>query len=545
MAELSLTVGDKNLTGRFSGLQCSNVDPGGFELLTCQVRSLLGLFPGDRVVLRHGSDVLFYGTLNEPAEDDDGQVAQLSISAVGIGEALKRKPYREIYVDSDLSHWREMGRDRMLLLLNAGYRPGDFQNIVQEDGFGLPSVTLSCNRVSGLHTIGEAWYDAQAIPIGSVFYSVDSYDKGAGGQSLLSSSGGWWVGIGLCQQSDGGGTTEGTGNIAGSGDLLIDGDFGYAVAAVANKTYAVAQVFNDTFAGGADGQWQVFWRPLAVFGRHGIAVSGAAPNFTGLRVSDIARDAFRRSPIALNLVGVQGSDFITYQAAYFDDTMPETVVADMAKLVGWHWGLWEPVGFDTKPTAYFAPVPTFPTVTVDAKRCQQLKVPKVQLDQLYDTCRVKYSEASGTTYFVSVTLDNPYLQQSGISRTLSLDMGIGSAAAARAYGRDVLALSQAAARGSGSALLPKLITDAAGGLRPSCTLKAGRDRIRLRGLPDSALGQLGADNRRYDTFHVRRVELSQDDNGETQTRVEFDGGGDLMEVLQARQQIVDTVTGIG
>jgi hypothetical protein len=72
-----------------------------------------------------------------------------------------------------------------------------------------------------------------------------------------------------------------------------------------------------------------------------------------------------------------------------------------------------------------------------------------------------------------------------------------------------------------------------GGSKPACLLKAGRDRIRITDLPDS--GPLHeTDTRRFDCFHVRRVETTEQPDGTQQTRVDFDGGADLMEVLQAR-----------
>jgi hypothetical protein len=60
-------------------------------------------------------------------------------------------------------------------------------------------------------------------------------------------------------------------------------------------------------------------------------------------------------------------------------------------------------------------------------------------------------------------------------------------------------------------------------------LRAGRDRIQIPDLPDSG----SFTGPRRDTFLVRRVETTVS-NGTASTRIEFDGGADLLEVLQAR-----------
>ncbi len=115
-------------------------------------------------------------------------------------------------------------------------------------------------------------------------------------------------------------------------------------------------------------------------------------------------------------------------------------------------------------------------------------------------------------------------------RTLDLDMGPGDATSAATFGAFALQLALTGARGGGSCTILDAVSLPDGGVKPACLLKAGRDRIRILGLPDS--GSLTAEDRQ-DSFLVRRVEPTVR-NGVPSTRVEFDGGADLLEVLQAR-----------
>ena len=169
--------------------------------------------------------------------------------------------------------------------------------------------------------------------------------------------------------------------------------------------------------------------------------------------------------------------------------------------------------------------------------------PRCAWTSFYNRARVAYQDPSGKSGFVTVDSPNPLLDEAGITtRTLALQLGAGGSGAASAFGQFALDLASKSARGGGWAILPDTVMLPGGGRMDACLLRAGRDRIRINDLPDA--GPLTAgDTRRYDTFLVRRVEPTIDENGVPRTRIEFDGGADLLEVLQARLAIAQVLAG--
>lgn len=528
MPSLTLTVGDRRVR-RHQALTFSNSDPGGCEMASATSSELAGLQAGAPVSIRYGTEELFYGTLNEPGDDRDAASEQFSMAALGVGEALKRDQLRALYVSSDLGAWRAPSVARRLQLLDANFRLTE-HSVIPDESTGAPAMVMVHQLAGNAMPITEAVFDpGEGLKVAKVTFDYST-------KNTANTDPYWFLSIistdddSTTQESSGDyhdGSTTGTASTYSPSPhrRFVYFQFGYSNTTIASPGY----------------DRTLLLRNVVVLGDHGLSTVG-----TSLRISDIVRHLLTvRAPIALELSNVMDAPVLTGQAHYPDPTTIEQIVGELATLLGgWHWGIWERRGLDTRPQAFLAPVPAHPTVTADARRCDQLKVPKVRLDALYDSALVRYQSGDGVTHVVTVSIDNPYLDQSGISRTLPLEMGAGTPASAQAYGAAALALQLAAARGSGSCVLPAFVTDAGGGLRPSCTLRAGRDRIRIRNLPDSAIAQLGDDSRRYDTFHVRRVEVTDDGQGEPKTRVEFDGGGDLMETLTARLGQANTRWGL-
>jgi hypothetical protein len=279
---------------------------------------------------------------------------------------------------------------------------------------------------------------------------------------------------------------------------------------------------------------------LAVRGTHGLTQRGSlsATSAPGYYPSDIFRDALTRSGAGIAPGVIEDATGLTIaHLVYPQPTGADQIADQMAKLMAWHWGVWEPqTVLDDTPTAHFRSPPSDATCVVSRSECLELDPPKVRLDLLYDTAKVSWRDAAGSSGTETVTLANPLLYEAGLtSRALVLDAGTTNQAAARAYGSFALLLSQRTARGGGYCLLGDTVGLPGGGRKPACLLKAGRDRLRITDLPDS--GPLHeTDSRRTDTFHIRRVETSIV-NGRPQTRVDFDGGADLMEVIAARAAV--------
>jgi hypothetical protein len=525
---ITLKVGDRDITGSHDGLTFSNVDPGGYEVLSANPSAFAGIRPGAPVCARVGLHTIFHGRLNEPRQRQSGQRDSYGLAAVGGSDYMRRGRIQEIYVDSDLTQWSPASVQRRLDLLATNYSSTDGQ-VVPDSATGAPSLATELTGSWGATTrpLAAAMY-ASGVPIGSLYYAYKSDPTRVG--PFAPADANWWWTARLAADDrivgvDFTGRLPGTLGATGTGTLN---------ATTASRMVACVDHFYDA-AGGADGAtYGVYWTCLAVYGRHGLTKRGAATATTpqGFYPDDIAWDAVSRAPGGIVRGRVdQASSYLVQHYVQKTPVAHEKIPLDMAQLMGWHTGVWEPLTmFDASPAWYFHARPSQPTCSVSRFECEDIDLPKVRLDQLYDTAKVTYRDPAGTSGVQTVAIGNPYLQEAGIGgQVLDLDLGVGSASAATAYGTFALKLALAGARGSGSATLPLWIRNSSGGFIASCSLKAGRDRLRLRDLPDA--GPLTGN--RFDSFRVSRVETTIK-SGLPSTRVEFDGGADLMEVLNAR-----------
>lgn len=308
------------------------------------------------------------------------------------------------------------------------------------------------------------------------------------------------------------------------------------------RRYVAAFIYVGTGGTPASGQY-VAYKALTVYGNHGLTIRGSEPT-AGFYPTDIAQHALANynaltgvQPIGLGPVDTDATSYAVPHAAYLTHVPHEQIVDDMIrKQLGWHWGVWEPAGLHSDTPRLFLTAPPADATAYTSRRDlgDDFDAPRVRLDQLYDTARVAYTDAAGRQQTTTVTVSNPLLSAAGIgSRVLQIDAGRSTAARAAEFGTFALALALAAARGAGSATLPADVQTPTG-RRPAVLLKAGRDRLRITDLPDrGALHE--PDQRRYDTFHLRRVESTIDQRGAAKTRAELGTGADLMEVLGARR----------
>jgi hypothetical protein len=527
---VTVQVADRDVTTAHDGLLCSNTDPGGFEICQLNPTLIQGLRPGAPIIVRYGMEYVWHGRLNEPGQHMQGQRDTFELAGVGYAAALKDNPYAEIYVSRDLAHWQGAGTQRRLNQVTANLSPGD-PSVVPDSTTGAPSIAEEVNGVWTTTTLPviEAYFDAGSpIRLGSLYYAVKK-------NGTFNTADANWTVEALLSSDDILTATDSGGNVRASLPAT-----GTVLAATATRRFAVARVlYNAAVAGGTENATNgIYWTVLAAYGTHALPKRGSnsATSAQGFYPSDIARDAFRRAKAGIAAGVIEDSTgLILPHSVYLTPTGPDQIVDDMAKLLGWHWGVWEPATvFDTQPTAHFRAPPADATAVVGRSECIELDPPKVRYDLLYDTAKVTWRDQAGSTGVTTVTVPNPLLGETGASgRTLMLDMGLGDATSAQVFGQFALLLSQRTARGGGYAILPDTVALPGGGRKPACLLKSGRDRLRITDLPDS--GPLHeADSRRYDTFHVRRVEMTIV-NGVPQTRVDFDGGADLMEVLQARE----------
>lgn len=527
-----LIVGDRDMSGAHSGLTFSNTDPGGFEALNAAVLNLEGIRPGARVIARCGAETIFYGNVNEPGQESTGGRDSFSVAAYGPGHALKLGTMKEIYVDRDFSKWGGPSLQRQITSSPVLAQGG--ADVVHDATTGNPGLFQFLSKPLSAGAMQETSYNSPEIGLkgfayGWLLQNLLTSDTNSHAYVYLANNDVYSVFEGpvdvRAAGTSGHGLTVPTSVLSGQlYQLLIQ--LGYTAAIAAG---------NENFG--------VLWTMLAVYGNHSLPISSGITNTDagGYSPGQVIRDVLGRVG-GFRTDGML-DDSLVYEIkhlVFYDPVTYEDVIVNVAKFSQWHWGAWEPRGLtDRRPVFYHQPVPASATCSVDRRACDDMVVPKVQRDQLYDTAIVTYQDVSGQTFHTTRTIANPYMVDAGLTgQVLNLTMGLGTLGGAQRFGDYALALAMKAARGSGSAKLPLWIQDMTGGWRPSCTLKAGRDRIRFLNLPDSGVTTFG-DARQYDTFHVRRVEVGEDGHGILRTSVELDGGGDLMEVLNARLAVTN------
>jgi hypothetical protein len=524
---ITLRAGDRDLTKYLPGASLSNVDPGGYEVATIQPDALSGLRPGDRVTCRFGFDIAWDGYVNEPGQSDRNGRSDASLGCVGYGALYKSPDFRGIFVDRVLGRWASSSVQRQVNVTGLGYAAAP-TSVIPDATTGQPSLdcVFTGPWAATALPVSEAWYDAQGLDLASIYYAW----KRLGNTNIAGMK--WQVLV--C--SDDVATA-----FDSSGDLRAAGPgSGTIAASVAGRKFGQVQFFYDAGAGGgASEQFHTLWTCLAVYGTHGLTKRGVATATEpqGFYPGDIAGYA---NNLGFAFVADDSSSVIVRQSAYLAPVSREQVIQDMATLMGWHWGVWEPANaFETIPRLLFQAPPSAATCVVRRSECEDLQEPTIRFDKLIASAVVGYRDQAGTQRYVTVTSPNPLAQQvlgSDGFGSVAVDLGTGSLAAAQAYGAIVLQLLQSSARGSGSAILPDTVALPDGGRKPACLLKAGRDRIRIADLPNAG-SPLAADTRRFDTFLVRRVTTTFDANGAPKTRVEFDTGADLLETLAARQAV--------
>lgn len=515
---LTILAGDRALTEH--QLTCSNTDPGGYQVMTLKAPGADLVAPDVPIRVMLGADTVFHGLVNEPGAATRDTRADDELAAVGFGARLKDNPFAMIYVDSALKNWKGVGTQRRVNLLAGGYGPVDAQARTDSTTPAL-ATEVTGDWAASAFAISEGWYDAgEGNTIERLYYA---WTKGSSVDHTLA---GWsWKAFLL--DDDTAAVYNGTAELKAAGP-----GSGVLSATTATRRYALAQMLYAAAGGDAGKPYTIDWTSLGVFGPHRLALRGtaSATQGYGLYPGDIWTDALKRSGAGILPGRVDDtSGYIVRQAVYREApaTGAEQIMGDMAKVLGWHTGVWAPASvLDDTPRADLCPPPPETTCVVYRRGCDDFNSPKIRRDTLYTRAEVRYTDVAGSSGVETVELPSDLIDG---DRTLQVNMGTGSSAAAQAYGRFALLLARDSAKGGGSCVVGDTVHLPGGGRKPAMLLRAGHDRIQIPDLPDSGpmTGQ------RRDTFLVRRVETTIA-SGRAQTRIEFDGGADLMEVLQAR-----------
>jgi len=516
----------RNLSYEAASLRFSNSDPGGFE--TCSFS--LPVFVdtprvGGVVKIFDGVSVVWEGRVEEPGGSSSYGYATHSVAAVGFGAALKDNPYAMIYVDRDLGSWQGMPRLRQIISATVGENNQGSGTVIPDVTNGMPALSMKMQGAwTNSQATAQSWYDAgQLCKVARLYVDQSEVRDVVSWLMYYRAIDGEDVNVGL---------DEIPGGTAIGGSIVLD----------LTPTTARRRVFAQMYVGLAypgDDYSEVHLRNLTVMGDHGLPRRGSAPY--GLYTSDIVRHALAQEPSIVPGVITEATSYVVPHAVYKDPVFPEQVIEDMTKLMGWHWGVWESRSiFSDAPRLDFRPPPTYATAVVSMADMAEVQFGN-RLTDIYNVAQVSYSDAGGSRGSVSVVSDSNLMPE-GMTRTLKIDMGTASAGAARVVGENALALADAGNRGVGSCTLPRMVASTGGGRRPAHKLRAGIDRLKITDPPMMGGLPLGGESRRLDTFRVKRVEVTVEGDGPS-TRVELDGGADLLEVIQARLQVATQLAG--
>lgn len=449
------------------------------------------------------------------------------MTGVGAGILLKRITYSMIYIDRDMNRWQSPGNARQYLLVTSGWGSGSF-SVLPDVTNGAPSIHTAFTGAWAIKQLAEAWYDAG--PDNSIGRIRGTYT--AGPNMNASGDANWqsFTQIGNSDTSLTFTSSDVATSAAGTGVT-------FELIATGTNRFALVQHLYQV-AGGAEGtEYGSDWTNLRVIGNHGLPIATTSSGTDGIRCSDIAAHA--AAQVGVRVGRIDSSNFVTPQSAYYDPTVPEQVVDDMARLLGWHWGVWEGTSvFDIDPRFFFTAPPTSPNVSVDFTDCEAFDLTE-RFSQLHDSAVLMWADASGHSGTVTITKKNDRLPY-GVHQELLLQSGTMKQTDAEALAATQLAVDQLDSQFAGSAILPR-VTDTAIGKRFSHLLKAGRDRIQVLGLPQNT-SQLGEPLERVDAFRISRVSVTVGDDG-PQTTIDFDTGASLLDTLNARQELVQTLAG--
>jgi hypothetical protein len=236
------------------------------------------------------------------------------------------------------------------------------------------------------------------------------------------------------------------------------------------------------------------------------------------------------------------SNYIIPHSVYYTPTGLDQILSDMASAAGWHWGVWPSLSALTgnpTPRLDFRPRPALGTFTGFCRRrdCTNCDI-REDLSQQFNKAVITYSNVDGTNGAVTVTADNPILDQAGItSRTLTLNGGTMTPATAAQFGAMALAYTYSEARVAGSVQIEQAIGGPAGPLAP-WMLKPGIDRLRIGDLP--SFDAWGA----YSDVPLTRMEFSGSSSGFS-TSLEVGLGASMVETLNARLAAATALSGVG
>lgn len=259
-----------------------------------------------------------------------GDTHSVGVQLAGYMAHARDQPFREVFVDRDMSAWGPPSLKRKAAILAANYFFSDTsQTTDPTDQTPAISTQLLDVWAAPFMPLSEAWYDAGAgIAISSINYSW----KRRGGTGTAAP---WSWAIGYSSADSGGSASS---NLAAAGPATLQ----TFTPATPSRYISVQFGYNSTPGGGAGNTYAVDWYKLALYGSSGIPTStGQAGEPPGVLASDVIKNIASRFCPLLDTSGVVPTTYVIQHLAFKDLTDPYDAFLQVNKYHLWHLGVWD------------------------------------------------------------------------------------------------------------------------------------------------------------------------------------------------------------
>lgn len=496
----------------------SSTMPGGFEQLeTTLARApqtdYRDLAEFSTITVRSpGGHVVWQGRL-ETAPRTSGDQMAVSPGAVGWQAALDdRKDVQMVYVDRQMSGWQGASVQRRINYLNQIVDLID-GSVTTDESTGYPALAISFQGSWSRSKVGEAWYDAKGVSLGSIYAAWRANDNVGGS--------GWGWGIALSDDD------VAAGSAFNYTALTTASPSAATVTATTNtRTWACAHFECVNVNNNEDGKDYTLWfTVLAVYGNHGLTTRGtnSYTDAQGLYASDIVAHAIATwAPELAFTTGTDGtiqtSDFVVPHASYLDATTASQILRDVTKYGLEDWAVWE------GPTFYWAPRNYHGRTWRATIGPSGLSEQGPQVDRLWNSVIVAYTDVTGKQRTTSPIQDpdplNP-VTVAGLTRRTILKMGTSTDAAATQVGQ-IFLNEQKLLSTAGEAKISGYVADNRGVMWPASYIRAG-DQISFIDASDSS---------------YRRIVKASWDNNSKVCQISLDSPAEGLQALLERLGVV-------
>lgn len=273
----------------------------------------------------------YEGRIGAAPRSFDGQHS-VSLQFAGWIAHARDRQFSEIYVDRDMSQWREPGRGRIVNIVASNFEQPGAPTLLFDATSSLQAIVVRHEDVwtAPYLPLAETWYDAGTNNrIGRVYYDI--VNVGAASTANVN-----WDLIVRTSSDDIFSAIP-----VSSGDIWASVPLASSISDTTGLSrYAVISFFyNATPGGGAGNVLSVHVRNLSVYGNHGLTLRGTEP--AGVYASDVIANVAQRFCPKLNTGGVQATTFPIPHLVFRELTHPYDAFLEVNKYHLWDFGVWE------------------------------------------------------------------------------------------------------------------------------------------------------------------------------------------------------------